>query len=56
MRPLYYKDSLMDFIYISHDGRYGFIVLLNVIPIPGPDLEVKVTDLVLLKGQNFTRV
>ena len=35
----------MDFIYIWHDGRYRFRVLLREIPVPGHDFKVKVTDL-----------
>ena len=35
----------MDFIYIWHDGRYRFKVLLREIPALGYDIEVKVTDL-----------
>ena len=35
----------MDFIYVWCDDRYKSKVLLSTIPIPGPDLEVKVTDL-----------
>ena len=35
----------MNFIYIWHDGRYRFKVLLREIPILGRDLEIEVTDL-----------
>ena len=49
---LYYKDPLMDFIYILHDGKCRSKVLLSAIPITGPDLEVKVTEF-LYKSQNF---
>ena len=42
---LYHQDPLRNFIYILHVGRYKSRVLLSMIPIPGYDLEVKVTDL-----------
>ena len=32
-------------LYVIHVGRYRSRVLLSLIPIPGYDLEVKVTDL-----------
>ena len=35
----------MNIIYIWHDDRYRFKVLLREIPIPGCDLEIKVKDL-----------
>ena len=43
-KTVYYKDPLMDFIYIWHGGRYRSQVLLSAIPTLGPDLEVKVTE------------
>ena len=53
-KTIYYKDPLLDFIYIWHDGRYRSKVLLSAIPTPGPDLEVKVTELEFLyKSQIF---
>ena len=36
---------MRNFIYILHVDRYRSRVLLSIIPIPGYDLEVKVTDL-----------
>ena len=41
-----YHQKLMNFIYLWHDGtcRYRFKVLLREIPVPGHELEVKVTD------------
>ena len=42
---LYHQDPLRNFIFILHVGRYRSRVLLSLIPIPGYDLEVKVTDL-----------
>ena len=44
----------MNCIYIWRDGRCSFKVLLREIPVPGPDLEVKVTDLEFTyKSQTF---
>ena len=43
-KTLHYKDPLMDFIDIWHDGRYRSKILLKTISTPGFDLEVKVTD------------
>ena len=34
----YFKDPLMDFIHIWHDGRYRSKVLISTIPIPGVTL------------------
>ena len=42
-KTLHYKDPLMDFIFIWHDGRYRSKVLFSAIPTLGHDLEVKVT-------------
>ena len=44
-KTLYYKDPLMDFIYVWFNDRYKSKVLLSATPILGPDLEVKVKDL-----------
>ena len=35
----------MNFMYIWHDGRYRYRVLLSTILTPGCDLEIKVADL-----------
>ena len=40
----YFKDPLMDFVRIWHDGRYRSQLYISTIPILG-DLGVKVTDL-----------
>ena len=46
---------LTDFIYIKHDDRYRSNLLLSAIPTPGPDLDLKVTDLefFIQKSQSF---
>ena len=44
-KTLYHKDPLMDFIYIWHDGRYRYQVLITTIPVWWPDYKVKVTDI-----------
>ena len=43
-KTLHYKDPLMEFIYIWHDGRYRSKILPSAVPSLRPDLEVKVTD------------
>ena len=34
----YFKDPLMDFIHIWHDGRYSSKVFISTIPTPGVTL------------------
>ena len=44
----------MNFINIWHDGKNSLKVLLREIPVPGHDLDVKVTDLVFsYKSETF---
>ena len=45
------SSLLMNFVHVLHDGRYRCTVLLGLIPNPGHDLDVKVTEF-SYKSQN----